>query len=119
MYHSRQGDDNEPILDYEGALRISGHICVPKDQYLPLAKFADNNSYNSSIQMAPFEAFYGKGVMRFGKKGKLSPKFIGPFEILERIRDLANQLALPPILSVVYLVFMSLCFGSMYPMSPM
>ena len=26
-----------------------------------------------------------KGVMRFGKKGKLSPRFIGPFEILERV----------------------------------
>ena len=26
-----------------------------------------------------------KGVMRFGKKGKLSPKYIGPYEILERI----------------------------------
>ena len=37
-----------------------------------------------------------KGVMRFGKKGKLSPRFIGPFEILSRVGEVAYKLALPP-----------------------
>ena len=37
-----------------------------------------------------------KGVMRFGKKGKLSPRYVGPFEILERIGSVAYQLSLPP-----------------------
>jgi hypothetical protein len=46
-----------------------------------------------------------KGVVRFGKKGKLSPRFIGPFEILERVGDLAYRLALPPSLSGVHNVF--------------
>ena len=46
-----------------------------------------------------------KGVMRFGKKGKLSPRFIGPFEILSRVGEVAYKLALPPILSVVHPVF--------------
>ncbi|XP_069149998.1 uncharacterized protein [Solanum lycopersicum] len=46
-----------------------------------------------------------KGVMQFGKKGKLSPRFIGPFEILSRVGEVAYKLALPPILSAVHPVF--------------
>ncbi|KAL5556863.1 hypothetical protein UlMin_039099 [Ulmus minor] len=46
-----------------------------------------------------------KGVMRFGKRGKLSPRFIGPFEILERIGDLAYRVALPPAMSGIHNVF--------------
>ena len=46
-----------------------------------------------------------KGVVRFGKRGKLSPRYIGPFEILSRVGDCAYQLALPPALSVVHNVF--------------
>ncbi|KAJ4717071.1 Retrotransposon protein, putative, Ty3-gypsy subclass [Melia azedarach] len=145
------------------------------DTHLPLVEFAYNNSYQSTIGMAPYEALYGrkcispidwdevgerkvlgpeivqqtceviekirermkvaqsrqksyadnrrkslefvigdkvflkvdpmKGVMRFGKKGKQSPRFIGPFEILERVEDVAYQLALPPSLSGVHNVF--------------
>ncbi|XP_070026092.1 uncharacterized protein [Nicotiana sylvestris] len=46
-----------------------------------------------------------KGVMRFGKKHKLNPRFIGPFEVLQRIGEVAYKLALPPNLSSVHLVF--------------
>ena len=46
-----------------------------------------------------------KGVMRFGVKGKLNPRFIGPFEILKCVGDLANRLALPPALSSIHNVF--------------
>ncbi|CAN4084926.1 unnamed protein product [Withania somnifera] len=46
-----------------------------------------------------------RGVMRFGRRGKLSPRFIGPYEILERVGDVAYRLALPPILSLVHPVF--------------
>ena len=46
-----------------------------------------------------------KGVMRFGKKGKLSPRYIGPFEIIERIGKVAYKLALCPELSSIHNVF--------------
>ena len=46
-----------------------------------------------------------RGVVRFGKRGKLSPRFIGPFEILERVGTVAYWLALPPSMSGVHEVF--------------
>nr|CAN74305.1 hypothetical protein VITISV_035483 [Vitis vinifera] len=145
------------------------------DDHLPLVEFAYNNNFQASIEMAPFEALYGrkcrspicwndvgerkllgselvqltvekvalikeilkttqsihksyvdhrrrdlefevgdhvflkvspmKSVMRFGRKGKLSPRFVGPFEILERVGTLAYKVALPPSLSKVHNVF--------------
>ena len=145
------------------------------DRYIPLIEFAYNNSYQSSIGMAPYEALYGRRyrtlvcwtelnehkvigpnivkdtegtvqvirqrlkavsdrqkscadlkrkdieyevgdkvflkasplrkVLRFGKKGKLSPRFIGPCEVLERIGLVAYRLALPPELAKLYDVF--------------
>ncbi|XP_060182426.1 uncharacterized protein LOC132612104 [Lycium barbarum] len=82
-----RGKDKESMLDSEGILRIKGRVCVPRtdgqskrtiqvledmlracvidfgshwDQFFPLAEFAYNNSYHSSIDMAPFEALYGR-----------------------------------------------------------
>ena len=50
-----------------------------------------------------------KGVIRFGKKKKLAPRYIGPFEILERIGMVAYRLALPPDMSQVHQCFVSRC----------
>ncbi|KAE8713428.1 hypothetical protein F3Y22_tig00110210pilonHSYRG00154 [Hibiscus syriacus] len=136
------------------------------ERYLPLVEFTYNNSYQSSIKMAPYEDLYGrkcrtplnwfelkdrdlvglelmkemeeklkviqdnlkiasdrqksyadlkikeiefqvgnnvflkvspwKKVLRFGNKGKLSPRFIEPYEILNKVGPVAYQLALPP-----------------------
>nr|GFD37819.1 putative reverse transcriptase domain-containing protein [Tanacetum cinerariifolium] len=55
------------------------------------------------------------GVRRFGIKGKLSPRFIGPFEILDRVGEVSYRLALPPQLSHVHDVFhVSLLRGYKY-----
>ncbi|KAH0689255.1 hypothetical protein KY289_016613 [Solanum tuberosum] len=143
--------------------------------HLPLIEFAYNNSYHFIIQMAPFEALYGrrcrspvgwfevgeealigpdsvldamekvqlirdrlktaqsrqksyaevrkrelefqvddwvflkvspmKGVMRFGKKGKLNPRYVGPYRILRRIGKVSYALELPADLAAVHPVF--------------
>ncbi|GJS27226.1 putative reverse transcriptase domain-containing protein [Tanacetum coccineum] len=46
-----------------------------------------------------------KGVVRFGKKSKLAPRYVGPFEILERIGLVAYRLRLPEELSGVHDTF--------------
>ncbi|XP_073120800.1 uncharacterized protein [Henckelia pumila] len=53
-----------------------------------------------SDKISPF-----RGTARFGKKGKLSPRFIGTYEILDKVGDLAYRLELPPALSGIHDVF--------------
>ena len=145
------------------------------DRHIALVEFVYNNSFQSSIGMAPYEALYGrkcrtplcwtelsekkvigpdlireteekvkmirerlkvatdrqksyadmkrkdiryeigekvflkvspwKKEMRFGKKGKLSPRFIGPYEVIEKVGPMAYRLALPPELEMIHSVF--------------
>nr|ABB47095.2 retrotransposon protein, putative, Ty3-gypsy subclass [Oryza sativa Japonica Group] len=156
------------------------HACVLDfgktwDKSLPYAEFSYNNSYQASIQMAPYEALYGRkcrtpllwdqvgesqvfgtdilreaeakvrtiwdnlkvaqsrqksyadnrrrnlefavddfvylrvtplrGVHRFQTKGKLAPRFVGPFRIIARRGEVAYQLELPASLGNVHDVF--------------
>ncbi|XP_074290622.1 uncharacterized protein LOC141617337 [Silene latifolia] len=56
--------------------------------------------YKVLLKMSPI-----RGVMSFGKRGKLSQKFIGLYEILDRVGYVAYRLAWPPSLDLVHNVF--------------
>ncbi|XP_074361106.1 uncharacterized protein LOC141701325 [Apium graveolens] len=62
-------------------------------------KYADQN--RKAMVFAPGDKVLirispWKGLSRFGKKGKPTPKYIGPFEVLKKVRKVAYELALPP-----------------------
>nr|GEY81361.1 transposon Ty3-G Gag-Pol polyprotein [Tanacetum cinerariifolium] len=68
------------------------------------------DKHRRSLEFQPGEHVFLKvspvrRVRRFGIKGKLSPGFIGPFEILDRVGEVSYRLVLPPQLSYVHNVF--------------
>nr|GEW48761.1 putative reverse transcriptase domain-containing protein [Tanacetum cinerariifolium] len=100
------------------------------DKHLPLVEFSYNNSYHNIIKAAPTEALYGqpcdvrrkplefqvgdkvmlkvspwKEVIRFGKRGKLNPCYIGPFKIIAKVGTIAKRLELPKQLIRVHSTF--------------
>jgi hypothetical protein len=56
-----------------------------------------------------------RGVMRFGKKGKLSPRYVGLFEITQRVGKLAYRVALPADLARMHDVFQVLMLRKYIP----
>ena len=63
-----------------------------------------------------------KGVVRFGKKGRLKPRYMDPYEILQRVGKVAFELKLPNDLSSVHLVFhlsmLKKCIGDLESILP-
>ncbi|GJZ19224.1 putative reverse transcriptase domain-containing protein [Tanacetum coccineum] len=124
-YHPQtDGQSERTIQTLEDMLRA----CVIDfgsswDRHLPLVELSYNDSYHASIKAAPFEALYGaemeitfedmvllkvlpwNGVVHFGKRGKLSPRYIGPFKILARVGHVAYTLELPEELKGIHSTF--------------
>ena len=67
-----------------------------RDKHLPLVEFAYNNSFHSSISMAPYEALYGRrcrspmGWFKVGKTSLLGPDLI--YKTLEKVHIIRNRL---------------------------
>ncbi|CAN6712498.1 unnamed protein product [Malus baccata var. baccata] len=81
---------------------IKSNLKTAQDQQKSLTdKHATNRKYNVGdwvfLWLSPW-----KGVVRFGKKGKLSPRYIGPYMITERVGEVAYKLELPSDLSKVH-----------------
>ncbi|GJR78102.1 putative reverse transcriptase domain-containing protein [Tanacetum coccineum] len=124
-YHPQtDGQSERTIQTLEDMLRA----CVLDfggswDVHFPLVEFSYNNSYHSSVSQKsyadkrrkPLEFIVGdyvllkvspwKGVVRFGKKGKLAPKFVGPFKIVEKVGPVAYRLDFPEELNGVHDTF--------------
>ncbi|CAN6542625.1 unnamed protein product [Malus baccata var. baccata] len=84
---------------------IKSNMKVAQDRQKSLAdQHTTDRMYNVGdyvfLKLSPW-----RGVVRFGKKGKLSPRYIGPYEITERIGEVAYRLELPSELSKVHNVF--------------
>ena len=60
--------------------------------------YADNRRRDLKFEMGDqvfLQVSPWKGILRFGKRGKLSPRYIGPYEIVSKVGEVAYRLRLP------------------------
>ncbi|GJR36184.1 putative reverse transcriptase domain-containing protein [Tanacetum coccineum] len=108
-------------------------------RHLPLVEFSYNNSYHASIKAAPFEELYGRKcrspvcwvevgqvqltspemVQETTEKGKLNPRYVGHFKVLEKIGTVAYKLELPQELNRVHNIFHVSNLKKCYPDEPL
>ena len=84
---------------------IKANMKAAQDRQKSLAdRYATDRVYDYGdwvfLKLSPW-----KGVVRFGKKGKLSPRYIGPYYVIERVGEVAYRLELPSELARVHNVF--------------
>ncbi|XP_050113983.1 uncharacterized protein LOC126592327 [Malus sylvestris] len=90
------------IVKYHG---VPSNLKAAQDRHKSLAdRHTTDRVYDVGdwvfLKLSPW-----RGVVRFGKRGKLSPRYIGPYVIIERVGEVAYRLELPPELSKVHNVF--------------
>ncbi|GJU47272.1 putative reverse transcriptase domain-containing protein [Tanacetum coccineum] len=80
------------------------------DRHLPLVEFSYNNSYHTNIKAALFEALYGHKCQSpiCWAKGKLNPRYNGPFKIIDKVGTVAYRLELLEQLRIVHSTFHAL-----------
>ncbi|XP_070669050.1 uncharacterized protein [Malus domestica] len=98
MYVPNNAELKKEILDEAHVSAYAMHPGEVGERVLVGLEMVEETTQN--IQLSPW-----RDVVRFGKKGKLSPRYIGPYQITERVDEVAYRLELPPKLSQVHDVF--------------
>ncbi|GKA55987.1 hypothetical protein Tco_0755059 [Tanacetum coccineum] len=111
----RKGDESLYFMDWIWVLLVGSVMDEARASRSPVLWAEIGESSLTGLERNPLEFEVGdrvmltvtpwKGVMRFGKKGKLAPRYVGPFEILERIGLVMYRLRLPQELSSVHDTF--------------
>ncbi|GJR48252.1 hypothetical protein Tco_1316355 [Tanacetum coccineum] len=76
------------------------HLTGPKIIHETNEKIVQIMTDKVMLKVSPW-----KGVIRFGKRGKLNPRYIGPYKIIDKVGTIAYRLELPELLSRVHSTF--------------
>ncbi|GKA59645.1 hypothetical protein Tco_0758958, partial [Tanacetum coccineum] len=112
-------DENLHGMDKESETRLDRTLCIRIRSWLPhfgdLRKLIMHGSHKSDYFIHPgsdantknfkSEVSPWKGVIHFGKRGKLNPRYIRPFKIIAKVGTVSYRLELPKKLSRVHSIF--------------